>query len=379
MLTTAIASVLVTSAMAQTTITGEARINYKAIDAKKMPFGNQTQPDGAVGAYNTAIGASSAAKTIYNTADAVSTAATAGNGNTYQGFGAEQQINIQTKGKLNVGGIDYAAGFSLENDGDQGGTLFNENSYFDFTNPGSGTTISLSRDHIQRSDSDRSAAVLVGFSPNDLSQAQYAVTTLFQQNLGAAPGQNWGAAILQKTPIGTVSYNFAPNNAAPAQSEDVANDTKAAYEYGFVGDLGVKGLEAYYFKNKETDTVTTKIVAAEAKSWGVKYNMGQLSVGYADKTHNVADTALLEVKEKHYGAAYAVNKDLTIGLLYAKADASGALKDDSQTGTQKVKAIQLGYALGPVDLTASYAKNTDMLGVAGNDSDAAMIRFIGKF
>jgi hypothetical protein len=48
-------------------------------------------------------------------------------------------------------------------------------------------------------------------------------------------------------------------------------------------------------------------------------------------------------------------------------------------GTQKVKAIQLGYALGPVDLTASYAKNTDMLGVEGNDTDAAMIRFIGKF
>jgi hypothetical protein len=375
MLTTAIASVLVTSAMAQTTITGEARINYKAIDAKKMPFGNQTAPDGTVSGYNTAIGAASTAKTIYNTANTVG----ATTGNTYQGFGTEQQINIQTKGKLNIGGIDYAAGFSLENDGDQGGTLFNENSYFDFTNPGSGTTISLSRDHIQRSDSDRSAAVLVGFSPNDLSQAQYAVTTLFQQNLGAAPGQNWGAAILQKTPIGTLSYNFAPNNAAPAQSEDVANDTKAAYEYGFVGDLGVKGLEAYYFKNKETDTVTSKVVAAEAKSWGAKYNMGQLSVGYADKTHNIADTALLEVKEKHYGAAYAVNKDLTIGLLYAKAEASGSLKDAAQTGTQKVKAIQLGYALGPVDLTASYAKNTDMLGVDGNDSDAAMIRFIGKF
>ena len=375
MLTTAIASVLVTSAMAQTTITGEARISYKAIDAKKMPFANQTAPDGVVSGYNTAIGAASSPKTIYGTAGLVDATA----GNTYQGFGTEQQINIQTKGKLNIGGIDYAAGFSLENDGDQGGTLFNENSYFDFTNPGSGTTISLSRDHIQRSDSDRSAAVLVGFSPNDLSQAQYAVTTLFQQNLGAAPGQNWGAAILQKTPIGTVSYNFAPHNAAPGQSEDVVNDTKAAYEYGFVGDFGVKGLEAYYFKNKETDTVGSKVVAAEAKSYGVKYNMGQFSAGYANKTHNAADTGLLEVKEKHYGLAYAVNKDLTIGLLYAKADASGDLAHADQEVSQKVKAIQVGYALGPVDLTASYAKNTDMLGVDGNDSDAAMIRFIGKF
>jgi hypothetical protein len=378
MLTTAIASALVTSAMAQTTITGELRFNYKAIEAKKTPFGNQSFGAGSVNGYNTAIGAASPAVIT----GATTAGAVVGTGaDTLAGFGQEQQINIQTKGKLNVGGLEYAAGMSLENDGDQGATLFNENTYMDFTNPGSGTTISISRDHIQRSDSDRSAAVLVGFSPNDLSQAQYSTTTLFQQNIGAAPGQVVGAAILQKTPIGTLSYNFAPNNAAPGQSEDVANDTKAAYEYGFVGDLGVKGLEAYYFKNKETDVVTTSVVKAEGKSWGAKYNMGQVSVGYADKKYNPASTAaaLYEVKEKHYGLAYAVNKDITVGALYAKAEVEGAGRNATQTGTQKVKAIQLGYALGPVDLTASYAKNTDMLGVSGNDTDAAMIRFIGKF
>jgi hypothetical protein len=377
MLTTAIASALVTSAMAQTTITGELRFNYKAIEAKKTPFGNQTATAGTVAGYNTAIGGTNAAITGKSTAEAV-----AGTGaDTLAGFGQEQQINIQTKGKLNVGGLEYAAGMSIENDGDQGATLFNENTYMDFTNPGSGTTISISRDHIQRSDSDRSAAVLVGFSPNDLSQAQYATTTLFQQNIGAFPGQVVGAAILQKTPFGTLSYNYAPNNAAPGQSEDVANDTKAAYEYGFLGDLGVKGLEAYYFKNKETDTVGASAAKAEGKSWGAKYNVGQVSVGYADKKYNPATTAALlyEVKEKHYGVAYAVNKDITVGALYAKATVEGGGRATTQTETQKVKAIQLGYALGPVDLTASYAKNTDMLGVSGNDTDAAMIRFIGKF
>lgn len=376
MLTTAITSVLVTGAMAQTTITGEFRVNYKAISADKTPYGNRTVQVGGVSGYNTAIGAGA---TAASTAAEVAAAVVGTGADTYQGFGSEQQINIQTKGKLNVGGIEYAAGMSLENDGDQGATLFNENTYMDFTNPGSGTTISISRDHIQRSDSDRSAAVLVGFSPNDLSQAQFATTTLFQQNIGALPGQVMGAAILQKTPIGTLSYNFAPNNAAPAQSEDVVNDTKAAYEYGFVGDLGVKGLEAYYFKNKETDTVTASIIAAEGKSWGAKYNVGQVSVGYADKKYNPAGATLYQVNEKHYGAAYAINNAITVGALYAKADVEGSGRNAVQTGTQKVKAIQLGYALGPVDLTASYAQNSDMLGVSGNDSDVAMIRFIGKF
>ena len=34
-----------------------------------------------------------------------------------RGVGRESQINIQNKGKLNVGGLDYAAGFALEFDG----------------------------------------------------------------------------------------------------------------------------------------------------------------------------------------------------------------------------------------------------------------------
>ena len=383
MLTTAIASVFVTSAMAQTSITGEMRINYKSVVADKnqgagIVANDQTNITAAT--YNAAI--STGAQTQKAIAEAIGALAADVKGNTYSGFGTEQQINIQTKGKLNVGGLDYAAGMSIENDGDQGGTTFNENVYMDFTNASSGTTISLSRDHIQRSDSDRSAAVLVGFSPNDLSQTQYTATTLFTQSIGAQPGQAYGIAVLQKTPIGTLSYNFAPNNAGPAASEDVVNETKGAYEYGFVGDLGVKGLEAYYFKNNETDTETDKVNKAQATSWGAKYNMGQISFGYADKNYNAAGATKSETNEKHYGVAYAVNKDVTVGLLYAKANVDGATsatKSQYSTGTQKVKAIQLGYALGPVDLTASYAKNTDMLGVANNDSDTAMIRFIGKF
>jgi hypothetical protein len=88
----------------------------------------------------------------------------------YYGFGSEQQINIQNKGKLAIGGLDYAAGFSIENDGDQAGTIFNENVFIDLINASSGTTVSFSRDHIQRSDSDYSATNLVGFTPNELSQ-----------------------------------------------------------------------------------------------------------------------------------------------------------------------------------------------------------------
>jgi hypothetical protein len=146
--------------------------------------------------------------------------------------------------------------------------------------------------------------------------------------------------------------------------------------------LGLKGLNTYYFKNQDIGTVTSKVVKAEGRSYGASYNFGQITVGYADKKYNPATTAALAVEttEKHYGAAFAIDKDISIGALYAKANQTGAgINNAYQTGTQKMKAIQVGYALGPVDLTASYAKNTDQLGVAGNDTDVAMVRLIGKF
>ena len=379
MITTAIASsLLMSSAIAQTTITGELRIGYKAVDAKKVPAGGQAASAASISTTSTTnqLGSSTAPTYLV-----IGNAVGATTGDTYGSFGTEQQINIQTKGKLNVAGLDYAAGFSMENDGDQISTLFNENAYIDIINASSGTTISFSRDHIQRSDSDRSAGVLFGFSPNDLSQVEFATTTLFTQNIGASPGQAFGAAIIQATPFGNLSYNYVPQNGSQAASEDVIRETKGAYELGFAGNLGVKGMNAYYFANKESDTVTSNVVKAEAKSYGANYNFGQITLGAAKKEYNAAAAAKAEITETHFGAAFAVNKELTVGVNYAKADIAGptSVVSNQSTGTQKVKAIQLGYALGPVDLTAAIAKNTDVLGVSGNDSTVSMVRLIGKF
>ena len=363
MLTTAIASVLTTAAIAQTTVTGELRISYKDVSAPKAL-----------------------------------TAVAGGTPDTSYGFGAEQQINIQTKGKLNLGGLDYAAGFSMENDGEQTGTLFNENVYMDFTNASSGTTVSFGRDHIQRSDTDFSATNLVAFTPNELSQTTNSTAggTRFKQNIGPAASQAYGAALVQKTPVGTFSYNYVPNNAAPAatativdgttptnanvvgvaSSEAVNPNTTAAYEYGFVGDLGVKGLQAHYFKSANNDFAlvwANGAVKAEAKNYGVKYNFGDFTVGANKKIHNSEAATLTETTETAMAAAYAVNKDLTIGVIKAKAENSNSAVDHT------VKGINLGYALGPVNLAIGYAKNTDALGVSGADNDVFMARLIGAF
>jgi len=381
MLTTAIASVLSTAAIAQTSITGELRLSYKDV---------------------------SAAKGLANT----------GTKNTAYGFGAEQQINVQNKGKLNLGGLDYAAGFAIENDGEQTGTLFNENVYMDLTNASSGTTISFGRDHIQRSDSDRSATNLVGFTPNELSQTTNATAggTRFNQNLGPAASQSYGIALVQQTPIGSFSYNYVPNNAKPSAgtvtnlttvasttgatvtgtgvpvvnetttgvggSEYVNDNTTSAYEYGFVGSLGVKGLEVSYFKSANDDFANTwqnLATKAEAKNMGVKYNFGDFTVGANKKVYNPEAATLIETTEKAYAAAYAVNKDLSVGLLYAKAEQAGGAGVVGAGVEQKIKAVNLGYNLGPVALAAGYAKNTDAQGQPGADNDIFMIRLLGAF
>jgi len=381
MVTTAIASVLTSAAIAQTTITGELRLSYKDVSAPKG---------------------------LANTGSVKDTA---------YGFGAEQQINIQTKGKLNLGGLDYAAGFAIENDGEQTGTLFNENVYMDLTNASSGTTISFGRDHIQRSDTDFSATNLVGFTPNELSQTTNATNggTRFNQNLGPATSQAYGVALLQKTPIGTFSYNWVPNNALPsagtvantqsasttgttvagtgvpvvnaslvgvASSENVNANTTAAYEYGFVGDLGVKGLTAHYFKSANNDFANTwanGAEKAEAKNYGAKYNFGDYTVGVNKKKYNPEAATLIENTETAYAAAVAVNKDLSIGLLYAKAEQAGGAGASNTGVDQKIKAINVGYNLGPVALAAGYAKNKDAQGNAGADNDIFMIRLLGAF
>ena len=206
---------------------------------------------------------------------------------------------------------------------------------------------------------------------------------------------------MQKTPIGTFSYNYVPNNGsstisasgtnavvALANSEYVNENTTASYEAGFVGDFGVKGLQVHYFQNKNSDFVTsTNTVQAEGKNYGIKYNFGQFTVA-ANKKLSQSETVnttsgVGEVDERAFAASYAVDNNLSVGLLYAKASRdnnkanTGAV--EASTGDQKLKAINIGYNLGPVALAVAYAENESAQGVSGADDKQVMFRLIGAF
>lgn len=345
MLTTAIAGLALTaSAIAQTTISGEIRVTHKAVAS-----------DAASG-----------------------TVTTSG-----RGFGTEQQINFANKGKLNVGGLDYAAGFSIENDGLQTTSLFNENSYIDITNASSGTTLSLSIDHIQRNDSDRSAGNIFGFAPSEFSSSGL-TGSLLNATPGPGVGQSQSVAVIQDIgKFGKIAYNYAPTltdkgtttTTSGAGSSEAFTETneKSAYEISFVGDLGVSGLTVDYFTSKQK-ALAGEAIKAEGENIGLRYNTGAVTLGVARKVWNDNHASTkTEITEKNYGLAYAVDKNITLGLLHATGESTAA------TSKQKLTAVQVGYNLGPVALTVGVAKNTDIAGTPGADNNMIMTRLTGAF
>ena len=352
--TSAIVVALSAPAIAQTTVTGNLDIAYKA-------FSNDQ----------------AAAKI-----------------NSGRGFGNEGQINIQNKGKLNIAGWDYAAGFSLENDGNQAGSYFNENQYIDFIN--GNTTITFSQDHIQNN--DQTTATFVGLIAEDLANGSG--TDIFLSEVGANPKESFGVGIMQTIPgFGRLSALYVPSNSNTAAGNQstaarpalygaddsfVESDGESAYELGFQGDLGVKGLNVIAYINKEKATTgykaTDGTVTADTKGnvYGLSYNMGQITAGYTyKKSERGFATAAngKEIKQDEFGLAYAVSPALTVAANYTKADGNGT----TLSADAKMKSIAVGYNLGPVAVSAQAAQLENYTGASGVDADVLYLRASTKF
>ena len=402
LITTALASSLVAgSAIAQTTVTGSLGVSYKSVQGKN------------------------------------STA----NGNS---FGKESQINVANKGKLNIGGLSYAAGFSLEFDGADGiysyspstttgsvtGTSVNfssgvvggvtlvasnaaasarqtgssgwhlENNYIDIISESTGTTLTISSDHIQNARGG--LAHIVGQHAEDFNGGVNRTTTsLAMDYAGTTVAESFGVGIVQNVgKLGKVSYFYVPNHTAQgAQSGKnsvlqaggvVADDADAvlgsddlpnAYEYGFIGDLGVKGLTVKAFRNVEGIKKTDLGVAASNKTkgqnLGIRYNYDVFTVGVNQMKQKVGTTVAttnnLETKQMEYGLGFAVNKDLSIGLYQNTA------KKQTAATNEKTQSVAVGYSLGPVALSAQYGKVDNMGGTASGDANVMFMSLTTAF
>ena len=324
------------------------------------------------------------------------------------GFGRESQINIANKGKLS-NGMDYAAGFSLEFDGKSGGAtaasdastqgniqrVSRENIFIDVIS--GTTTFSVGADHLNNMSfssaprvAQNMATTLASAQLNrvDTDVAAGAATggTAYQFYPGVASlgASNYmGLGIQQVTPIGTITGQYFPKASAQQAGNDGIARTavKDAYELHYRGDLGVKGLTAnvgYNVVNHATAS-TTQSEKQKGVAYGVGYNFGQFAVGaQRNKTDNGATTvsSKIDTKSTELGATFAATKEISIGVTHAKTEGTYF---HAMPADEKVVSGTIGYNLGAVSLSATYADVQDARGIAGNDSDIVLIRAGTRF
>jgi len=348
--TTAIAGLLISgAAVAQTTVSGNLDLTYKAIGNKNSK------------------------------ADSV------------RGFGKETQINISNKGKLN-NGVDYVAGFSIEHDGQESGSagaasttsgtaMFNENVYIDFI-MGS-TTLTIGADHIQNPDFE--ATNITGMA--DLDEIIGGVKNVvpgYVNNIGS-PYSAFGLGLVQDLGIGKFSVYYAPSGTAIAGDSHGAfstfstyvDGTNSSYEIGFRGDLGVKGLDASYFYNT-TDSNDRGTNTNSADNWKLqaKYTNSGVTVAASQAEQEVNTAATLTTKKSRSMAiGYAVNKDVTIAYGRAKTDSGLA----TSPADEKIQAISVGYNLGPVAAGFSVGKVENYAHTVAQDGKTAQFTLSTRF
>jgi len=87
---------------------------------------------------------------------------------------------------------------------------------------------------------------------------------------------------------------------------------------------------------------------------------------------------LIDTDSTEIGATYALTKELTLGAQRVKTQ--GVYFGTAQMTTDEVAtAYSIGYNLGAINSSLTYAKLSDARGVAGNDSDILLVRTGIKF
>ena len=343
-------ALLTTSAIAQTSVTGNMTVGLRS-----------TAETGAAGATSTA---------------------------SKRGMLVETQLNVQSKGKLN-NGMDYAAGFALEFDGDQTASttgaksINNENTYIDLIS--GGTTLSFSIDHMN--DFDRSMAPKVGEHGGSTGAAGGASTATMilvdPINTAAAFGIN----LRQAFPgVGQLTLGYNPTatcsstDSAGCGGSDTAvvegNEGSAYSALLEISNLGIKGLSAeagYMSQQKKIGSTSSPSRDAQFITAGISYTDGPFSIGYNRKEFEDGKSTLETKKQNDVGLAYTVG-NISYGAYYQKVDSNLTTKVD-----ETYKALAIGYNLGPVAAMVNVGKHSDLNGSSGTDMDSVTLKLRTSF
>lgn len=346
LLSTALTGVILsTSAIAQTTVGGNMTVGLRA-----------TSEQGAAGAVST---------------------------QSKRGMLMETQVNIANKGKLNVGNLNYAAGFSLEFDANVNSTqqsIANENAYIDLIS--GTTTLSFGIDHMN--DSDRTIVPVVGErnSPTG-SQGGAQGTNAVGGSINTSASQ--GINLRQVFPgMGQITLGYSPTmtcnsiDAAGCGGADttvVEGNEGSGYSY-LLEATPIAGLKLEYMYNeqaKKVGSTTSPTRDAEYLTYGAAYTTGPVTIGFNRTEFTEGKSTREKIKQDDFGIAYTVG-NLSYGALYGKADTN-------LTGQveEKMKSIAIGYNFGPVAGKVNVAKHENLAGSAGADADIITLKLSTAF
>jgi hypothetical protein len=328
---------------------------------------------------------------------AISNDATADKATNFRQFGKESQINIANKGKLN-NGMDYAAGFSIELDGNDtmsanataaqsSNTLagaFNENVYIDFIM--GNTTITLGADHIQNP--DFTITNLTGaYDQDDVIKAIAGQNTQLYSAAKNSAYEAYGIGVFHNLPnnTGRISVNYTPDRTAGSANGDTTpvNTTnvqslydvgESAIEFGFRGNAGVKGLNLAAFYNTADGGGAPE--KTQGKMVAASYNFGAITV--AAERAIVQSNIGIETKSNSFGIGYALSPNTSVGYNLTKTESN---ERNGQRGSatnrnedEKIHGLSVAHSLGPVSVALAYGKVESLAGINNADGEALVFR-----
>jgi len=286
-----------------------------------------------------------------------------------QGFMRETQIDMSTTGDLD-NGWSYKANAAFEAEANS--IDHSEGTFIEFSS--GDTLVHFGMDGF--TNLDDSATPTTGSALATI--ADIAGDTAYARN-PSSPYGSFGVGVAQKTPFGTISALYVPQQNDNGKSAD-SSDHKAknieggaAYEIKFKGNLGMDGLNVVAGLNsrdKETndDAVTSD---GEGKVIGISYNFGSFAIG-ASKMEDDKQTGV-NYDNTEYGVTFAASDKVSIGLGILKHE------DSSATSDEETKLLTVGYSLGPIALELNYADVENHGTNANKDITGASINTSVKF
>jgi len=328
---------------------------------------------------------------------AVSVKSNAAGAGSYRTTGQETQINLQNKGTLS-NGMAYAAGFSWELDGNEAlgdstaGSASdssngrNENTFIDlYFNKD--TYVSISSDHILNSDVTLTNLVGWGYLG---AQGVNNSTSLYPTSFNDS---GYGIGIVSNLGPATLSVGYQPNPGKAGGSADTGHNAKAGedstanskVEATLRGDLGVKGLDVLVSAAWQDSENLNAIANPDpnGRRFAAKYNFGSLTVAgdyirlagqnitsatnMAAVTNGAAAGTATTNRQhtltgKSAAIAYSLTPAISVGYTRSIAETNQANFAD-----EKVNMYAVGYNLGAVVLQAQHR---DGQGLGGGTGDA---------